>query len=288
MKLLTEIRRRFHPLHRLRKSAAFRALVWRFDPMVTARLNGSNRRIYCRAITHASLLLADEDLEPGVRKTFAVLTRHCGANGSFWDIGANIGLFTFEYADAVSDPSIVSIEPDEKSLACLRKTSSTWDLRNHRIFAGVAGDEDGSITFHLDDASGATGTIEAPSSSFNSVHFNAVQRTTSVPMRTVDSLSREFATMPTLMKIDVEGAERRVLEGARESIRNHRPVLLMETFVYGRECADFLRQYDYKLFDADRCSAATDETTNFLCIPDGRLAGEANAALRELGYPTAS
>jgi FkbM family methyltransferase len=287
MRVLSELRRRFHPLHALRKYSGFRTLVRHFDPIVSTRLGGSTREIYCRAITHAALLFADGDLEPGIRRSFALVAKHLKAEDSFWDVGANIGLFTFAFVEIQPHATVVSIEPDEKNLVCLRRTSAAWHIARHHVFAGVAGDSDGKVAFHLDDASGATGSIEPVEISFNSMHFKAPQRELEVAMRSVDSLAAEWKAIPSLMKIDVEGAEVRVLRGAEQSISRGLPVIFLETFDQAHKCMELLQSQGYSFFDADRLSAVSGETTNFLCIVLARATDELVSELRSLGYPIA-
>jgi FkbM family methyltransferase len=288
MNLLSAVRRRFHPLHTLRKNSAFRAVVRHFDPMVTVRPSGFQRRMYCRLLTHASMLVADEEVEPGIRRTFAAVAKEIGSDHSFWDVGANIGIFTFTFAEIQPTLPVISVEPDEKNLACLRRTSTRWRLSQHRIFAGVAGESDGEVTFHLDEASGATGSIEAAETSFNSRHYKAEQRAVSVSMRSLDSMAKEFQIAPGLIKIDVEGAEVRVLNGAKSVIHEYWPVIFLETFENAEECRCLLRPNGYQFFDADRLGGATERTTNFLCIVPGKAHVDTLMSLRSLGYPITS
>ena len=66
---------------------------------------------------------------------------------------------------------------------------------------------------------------------------------------TLDSFVAGGARPPTAVKIDVEGAEMRLLQGAVETLRHHHPALLIDThdFLGGesadlhRRCIEFLR-----------------------------------------------
>ncbi len=64
---------------------------------------------------------------------------------------------------------------------------------------------------------------------------------------TLDRLAYEDLWLPDLMKIDVEGAELGVLDGARRILAEHAPDVVVET--HGRDveqaCIELLREYDY-------------------------------------------
>jgi len=104
-------------------------------------------------------------------------------------------------------------------------------------------------------------------------------------MRSVDSLAQELGVTPGIMKIDVEGAEIRVLRGAQSAIEQDHPTIFLETFEHAEECKAFLLPRGYSLFDADRLSATREQTTNFLCIDLSRALPDLRGELGDLGYP---
>jgi hypothetical protein len=67
-----------------------------------------------------------------------------------------------------------------------------------------------------------------------------------VDVRTVDS----FALQPEIMKIDVEGNELEVLEGAGETLERTRPILLIENGARD-EIIQYLTSFGYNPFSYD-------------------------------------
>ena len=98
-----------------------------------------------------------------------------------------------------------------------------------------------------------------------------------------DSLSPDF--VPTLIKIDVEGAELLVLRGARDTLRRHRPAVVFEHGIgaaerYGWGPGDvhdlLVGELDMRIFDLDGAGPYSRERFievfpepiwNFLAVP---------------------
>ena len=76
---------------------------------------------------------------------------------------------------------------------------------------------------------------------------------------------------PNLLKIDVEGAETEVLEGAERTIRTSHPRIILETHskALRERCDAFLRQMGYSLSAEGRTvkSKTNDEITNLFYLP---------------------
>lgn len=283
---LTETLGRVHPLHALRKSAFFRAITRRFDPMIRWRSPLLTRPIYLRLISNASLIADPKHQEDSIRQTFiALLAALPDSNGgSFWDIGANIGLYSWCCAETRPDFRIVSFEPDTKNLECLRRTSAAWNLSAHDIVPRAVAETVGRTTFFTDEISRATGTLEPASSAFNATHYGAVPRGIEVETVNLDHLIAEGLTPPLIIKIDVEGAELRVLRGGRRLLTEHRPILLLEIFGDRLQTFSLLEELGYVCFDSDRKTSIGPETVNVLAL-NRELDRRMEEALNSLGYP---
>ena len=199
----TETLGRVHPLHTLRKSALFRGITRRFDPVIRWRSPLLARPIYLRLISNASLIADPKHQEDSIRRTFLALLADLPSSngGGFWDIGANIGLYSWSCAQARPDFRVVSFEPDAKNLECLRRTSAAWNLSRHEIVPCAVAETVGRTTFFTDEISRATGSLEAPTATFNAKHYGAVPRGVEVETVTIDHLIAQGWALPVIIKL---------------------------------------------------------------------------------------
>ena len=139
------------------------------------------------------------------------------AGGLVIDIGANVGFFTVRFAEWVSETGqILAIEPEQTNIADLRHAIQK-KLLNTRVtvFEGVAADIDG--TLYLD---------EHPTDSWD---HKLGETGVPVAAKRIDTLIFEAGSpVVGFIKIDVQGAEIRVLDGATDTIARCQPAIFME------------------------------------------------------------
>jgi FkbM family methyltransferase len=127
------------------------------------------------------------------------------------DVGANLGYYLLLFESLVGPGGKVDcVEPEADNLVELERNLRRNGFANARIFPVAAGSSDGVVTFRQ----GVNGTV-APDGS----------GTVQVPLRRLDSILEEPVD---LLKVDVEGYEGHVLQGAQSLLARHRPTLLVE------------------------------------------------------------
>jgi FkbM family methyltransferase len=176
-----------------------------------------------------------EQLRPFVRPGTTVI-----------DVGANIGFFVLRFAAWVSPPGkVIAIEPEQGNLDRLERA-----LRRHDragivdVLKGVAADSDGTLNIVINPhhpADHRLGAQGVPVAAF-----------------TLDRImsDRDWPSV-SLVKIDVQGAEMRVLKGAAELLRRYRPVLyieiddaaLSESGTSAKALVDHLSGLGYEMFE---------------------------------------
>jgi FkbM family methyltransferase len=137
------------------------------------------------------------------------------------DVGAQIGYFSIISAALVTERGAVhSFEPDPGSFSCLVKNSCSYSwVKTHNCVVSNSG---GVVPFYPSPMPGESGW---------GAIFNADGERARIPAQacTLDRwMADERIEKIDFLKIDVEGAECRILEGAQAAIQKTRPIMWVE------------------------------------------------------------
>lgn len=145
---------------------------------------------------------------------------HAYRGGDMLDVGAFHGWYTVLLAPK-SNPGdrFVSCEPDPGAVPMLREVLG--DLARH--FPSVSSSV---ITQPVGD--GQAVAASWPPESFSHPRYAQTDDAGSVPSLRIDDVVSDQRLCPTLIKVDVEGAELAVLNGMRETLAKYRPALMLE------------------------------------------------------------
>ncbi|OLD02418.1 MAG: hypothetical protein AUJ07_08780 [Crenarchaeota archaeon 13_1_40CM_3_53_5] len=193
--------------------------------------------------------------EPAVKR---IMRRIKG--GCFLDVGANVGVYSLGFHKNFRE--VHAFEPNVWVREELLKKAARKAVSNLKVWPYALSDTNGFATLFLDPHIGFAGTSDTilqefnydPASQPQFAHAYKGEKGVNVETRTIDSLDilRPF----TLLKIDVEGAEFRVLEGAKETLKQKNVEhLIVELHDRNRreELVGLLGSYGYsvKWVDAD-------------------------------------
>jgi FkbM family methyltransferase len=166
-----------------------------------------------------------------------------------WDIGSNLGLFAFAAALKATRGHVFAFEPDvELSANLLRSLRLPQNKRlNVSILSVAISNVNGAAAFQISKFSRALSRLVGVGKCRDRVVVTDELRSV-VTMR-MDTLSQTLSA-PSVVKIDVEGAEMLVLEGGEETISKYRPVILIEgpRELRSQMCT-FFEKHDYVLLD---------------------------------------
>jgi FkbM family methyltransferase len=147
---------------------------------------------------------------------FLRVSREAPASALLIDVGAHCGLFSIVHLAAGRRHRAILLEPS----APLASTATTLLDAN-----GMRGRADVRVA-----GVGASNTVR--SVTIDALSFAHVVPDAAVgarvPFVTLDALCAETGATPSIVKIDVEGAEAEVIAGARAMLRRRRPVICLE------------------------------------------------------------
>jgi FkbM family methyltransferase len=172
----------------------------------------------------------------------ALLARTVRSGDSFYDVGANIGLYTVIAAH--NGARVVAFEPDARARRALEDNVALAGLKPHQIEISptALADYDGEASFTLgldvgnhlrsDDEDGDRVTV---------------------PVCRLDTLAAtdwgtDASGSLSFLKIDVEGHDLEVLRGAAGFLADHHAVVMVEVWAGGGEVREFLRHFGYHVY----------------------------------------
>lgn len=199
---------------------------------------------------HGTLEIAKDMLLP--------FKQYIPVGGTVIDVGASIGDHTITYADWVGPTGLVAaFEVNPRAYECLE--------HNTKHLPQVL-----PVKTGLSDVDGKVVLVELDNAGAN--YLTTGKSKTKVPVTALDSY--EFKNV-SFIKIDVEGYEVKVLEGARTTIADSRPVMLIEVNRATLERAgtsaerlfEVLTELGYSMEITDNRIPWSDPQYDIICLP---------------------
>lgn len=220
-------------------------------PLVTALERGVLRIPHGRAgglalnlshlpISHAHLgSIASGNLETDVQEA---MVRHLERGGVFYDVGANVGFFALLAAHLVGlrEGHVYAFEPAPENASAIIGNSQLNGIPNITVIAKAVGAQSGHGRLQVVDDQSWSKLEEY------GLHPNT-EAIIDVELVALDDLvGAGEIRPPTLIKIDVEGAELAVLQGSRTTIAEHRPAIICELHDTHREFLAMVEELGYR------------------------------------------
>lgn len=175
------------------------------------------------------------------------LIKNLKSGDIFFDVGAHHGYYTL-LADylMLSEGEIHAFEPSPLHFKVLKSNSKGGNIKINNV---ALYSESTELVFHENLREGSTIDVNffRQVKGFRNSKFRVIK----VPAITLDRYCFEKKVVPTIIKIDVEGAEFHVLRGGELIFRDYNPLVIMEIWAPPLEVTphlqaiEFLRAHGY-------------------------------------------
>ena len=201
---------------------------------------------------------------------FQATVEAAGGKSCVMDIGAHIGLVSLPLSTVIApEGTVYAFEPATANGAYLAQHLKSNNVSNVEIIVDLVGDQelDSVVFFESSDDSGMNTVAETGS--------HRGYGTTNKRQITLDKFCADRGLIPEIIKIDTEGAEVGILQGAVETLKLHQPIIFLSVhprhiIELGSTVVDleqFLENLDYKITDMDGNVVRPLELTEYIVSP---------------------
>ena len=189
------------------------------------------------------------------------------------DIGAHIGLVTMPASQVLAPGGqVFAFEPSEANRQTLQRHIDVNAIENVTVVDSLVGDAEVSDIVFYEHAGVSGMNTRAPIKSDDEYVATHHSQTT------LDAFCRSQGIRPDVIKIDVEGAEFSVLEGAREILAEARPLLVVSIHpqhlkALGRDAAELhalAEASGYTVSDTDGRAVETFQLDEYVLTANGK------------------
>ncbi len=174
----------------------------------------------------SDVFVTDGNVDWNAEHILTAYLREHGAGRDFFDVGAHIGYYSLLCSPLVRQA--YAFEPDSRNHDALSRTNARTS--NIEVIHQAVADHDGTVSFVKADVSSVSHIAEGGEDSEHSV-----------PMVKLDTFAAKRDLNPAAVKVDTEGFDILVLEGALRVAREKRPVFLIEFNLEGNRPNSFER-----------------------------------------------
>jgi FkbM family methyltransferase len=184
-------------------------------------LNFFGEKLYFepRVASSYGLHIINKPQEPESHEFLNKLFDTCKSDTSFFiEVGANIGIFLLDIARR-ANVHVVGFEPSAGCITAIEKTMRKNNRGNYSVFKNLVGDEEACMPFDegRDPQGASVYTSSNTSQCVNQIRLDDVEILKAIP-----------STTSTVLMIDVEGYEPKVLRGGEELIARLKPLVIFE------------------------------------------------------------
>lgn len=179
---------------------------------------------------------------------------------TIFDIGAHVGKISLKYNKLFPNSSIYSFEPFQESFLSLKQNTLTY--KNIKPFNIGLGEYVGTSKFHSnihEQTNSILATHEEGNSNWGNKNILSTKEVLDIELTTLDQIvAEENIKKIDILKLDVQGAEHKVMAGAKKIIEKgmvsliYTEIITIPTYQNQKDLDQVLkmyRQYGFELFN---------------------------------------
>lgn len=169
-----------------------------------------------------------------------------------YDVGANVGYYSLLASELTgTEGKVFSFEPLPENLSFLKMHISLNETENISVVEKAVSSKASKMKFSI-----------SRNRSMNSLSNDGEIE---VDVISLDEFIKQGNPSPDLIKMDIEGAEYEALNGAKEILRNKKPVLFLATHSgeLRTQCLKLLAEFGYTVTAID--NKPLEESDEFVC-----------------------
>jgi len=138
----------------------------------------------------------------------------------FFDIGANIGLFSLYFKLIYPELIVHAFEPESINHTCLQESIKSFSMKNFHLNKIGLSDVSGSAQLYIDKMNMGGASVN---------QAGADRELAEIKLSTLDDyVTNNNIQRIDVIKIDVEGIEEKIIKGGMNSLRRFKPVIIFE------------------------------------------------------------
>lgn len=209
----------------------------------------------------------------GAEKEFVFFMKQIQGDGIILDIGANVGTMTIVLAQKFPNSRIYAFEPVPANARTIRQLTGCFRLKNINLITTALGNTNGTtlmVTPAMDNSimHGLSYVWQQPARAAPADAFE-------VPVTRLDSIPELGGEKRiTAIKIDVENFEYYVLEGGRNLLQKHRPLVYAELWDDAKRslCMQLMQDLGYTAAvyrNGELVKYTGEDALNYFFLPGG-------------------
>lgn len=209
--------------HRIRKNKYAKPIVPFLNLLKPDYILINEKKMY---IDKNDIVVSEELIRKKVwsKEETLVLKKHLKTGNTFVDVGAHIGYFTVLAADLVGPSGhVYAFEPNPRSFNLLQKNIRVNKFKNVTLFNKAVTNKVGELNLYANRLNTGDTRISKPDFESKAIKVKTTTLDIELKGKTAD-----------FIKIDVQGAEPLVIEGAETTLRSNKNIkMLIEFWIYG-------------------------------------------------------